>query len=272
MNTHSNSKFKAILVVLAFLISSASMVAQHFVGFYANYTTPLKQFNDSGYRNGVGFSVEYLSPSIFGNATGPFETRVSAGFEFSHHGSSKKVKDLVFNTPNNDKGSVKIQNLIFGFYVAPRFLFNIGDFSPYVDVIANYRIFNTYQVNRFNNEVPGYERESSTPVIQNGVAHYGGSLGFMYYISKSVCLDARVTYTQGKAVQFANLNSLEKDPNIENSTTYKKVYSPVSDALTFRLGALFTLSPNEDRRSYKSSSISPGKKPAQLKPSKPINY
>lgn len=278
MKTYSFIRFTVLLIVLGISALALPLSAQHYIGLYANGTKPLNSFADSGYRNGGGFSVEYLSPSLLSKHSTAFEIRIGAGIEFSHHGGSNKVKDLVFNTPNNDKGSVKLQNQMFGFYVAPKFIFNVGDFSPYFDITANYRVFNTYQANRFNEEVHGYERKSSTPVIQNGIAHYGGSLGLMYRLSNAVCFDARVTYTTGSAINFADLGTLDRAAASNNSVTYKTITSPVSDVLVFRLGVLFTLNFNKmcswdtDNNSNNFSPSSPSKKPAELRPPPSVNY
>lgn len=273
------STFGFVLAFCAFAIPSS---AQHYIGLYANGAAPMNQLNDSGYRNGAGFSVEYLSPSLFSQTPSAFEFRLGAGIEFLHHGNSKKVKDLVFNTPNNDKGSVKLQNLMFGFYVAPKFIFNTGNFSPYFDVMANFRVFNTYQINRFNKEVQGYERESSSPIIQNGVAHYGGSVGLLYRLHSTICFDARVSYTTGTAIKFADLGSITKDPAFESNVSYRTVKSPVSDVLVFRLGILFTITPNSqqtydnDSRPLNLTPNTPNRRPAEVKPmpkpTPPVNH
>lgn len=272
---------KTLTVVLAFCATVLTAKAQHYIGLYANGASPLTQLSDSGYRNGWGFSVEYLSPSLFSQNPTAFEFRVGAGVEFLHHGTSNKVKDLVFNTPNNDKGSVKLQNQMFGFYVAPKFIFNVGNFSPYFDVMANFRVFNTYQVNKFDKEVQGYERKSSSPVIQNGVAHYGGSLGIIYRLHNNIAFDARVSYTTGAAIKFADLGSIAKDPAYESNVTYRKVNAQASNVLVFRLGILFTITPKsqqtyDDDRSIDLTPNTPSRRPAEVKPvpkpAPPVNY
>lgn len=283
MKTFLFIKRSALGFVIAFCAFAIPSSAQHYIGFYANGAAPMNQLNDSGYRGGVGFSVEYLSPSLLPQTTDAFEFRLGAGIEFLHHGNSKKIKDLVFNTPNNDLGSVKLENLMFGFYVAPKFIYNTGKFSPYFDVMANLRVFNTYQINRFNNEVKGYERESSSPIIQNGVAHFGGSLGLMYRLHSNICFDARVSYTTGAAIKFSDLGSIAKDPAYESNISYRTVKSPVSNVLVFRLGILFSIPPkdqkcydNNNNRSIDLTPATPKRKPAEVKPTPkpapPVNY
>ncbi|KAB2917703.1 MAG: hypothetical protein F9K23_04785 [Bacteroidetes bacterium] len=276
------------LYMLAFLMLGIVSFAgaQHHIGFYLNGATPFNQLNDSGYRNGIGFSAEYLSPSLFApNTRSPFEVRVGAGIEFFHHGSSKKVEDLVFNTPNNDLGSSKLQNQMFGFFVAPKFIFNVGRFSPYVDVFANARIFNSYQVNRFNKEVQGYERTSNKPVVQNAAAHYGGSVGLIYNLGSRIAFDARVSYSTGSAINFVDLKSPAKDPDLASGITYRTVRTPVSDMLTYRIGILIKLdnvqrsqsthyTPNNNRINLTPNTPAP--RPAEVKPvpkpTPPVNH
>lgn len=278
---------KYCLISLLILGLGGSTTAQHHIGFYLNGASPYNQLKDSGYRHGIGFSVEYLSPSLFApNVRKPFEVRIGAGIEFFHHGSSKKVENLVFNTPNNDLGSSKLQNQMFGFYVAPKFIFNVGRVSPYFDVFANARIFNTYQVNRFNREVQGYERTSNKPVVQNGAAHYGGSLGLIYNLGSRFAFDARVSYSTGSAINFVDLNSPARDPDLASGIVYRTINTPVSDLLTYRIGILIKLdctricrnnnpTPSNDfRMDY--TPRTPAPKPAEVKPvpkpTPPVNY
>jgi hypothetical protein len=287
MKTINSATMKKIyLLLLAFAGFAAPASAQHYFGLYLNGANPMHQLNDSGYRNGIGFSMEYLSPSLFSSSADrkPFEVRIGAGIEFFHHGTSNKIKDVVFDTPNNDLGSVKFQNQMFGFYVAPKFIFNVGRFSPYFDVFANARIFNSYQVNKFNKEVQGYERSSNKPVLQNSAAHYGGSLGIIYNLGNNIAFDLRVSYSTGGAINFVNLNSAAKDPDFKSNVKYSSVQSPVSDMLTYRIGILFKLpkitrsnTVNNNSNNYINTTPSrPAPKPAQVKPvplpPAPINY
>lgn len=278
---------KYYFISLFILGLGSAATAQHHIGFYLNGASPYNQLKDSGYRHGIGFSFEYLSPSLFAPKTrSPFEVRIGAGIEFFHHGSSKKVENLVFNTPNNDLGSSKLQNQLFGFYVAPKFIFNIGRVSPYVDVFANARIFNSYQVNRFNREVQGYERTTSKPVVQNTAAHYGGSLGIIYNLGSRFAFDARVSYSTGSAINFVDLNSPTRDPDMASGIVYRKINTPVSDMLTYRIGVLIKIDcthtsrphnqtpRHENRIDYTPSTPTP--KPAEVKPmpkpTPPVNH
>jgi hypothetical protein len=285
MKTINSATMKKLyLLILAFAGFAAPASAQHYIGLYLNGANPMHQLNDSGYRNGIGFSMEYLSPSLFSAlAKKPFEVRIGAGIEFFHHGSSNKIENVVFSTPNNDLGSVKLQNQMFGFYVAPKFIFNVGRFSPYFDVFVNARILNSYQVNRFNKEVQGYERSSSKPVLQNAAAHYGGSVGLIYNLGKAVAFDFRVSYSTGSAINFVNLGTAAKDPDFANNIKYSTTQSPVSDMLTYRIGILFKLpkitntNTTTNRNNYINTTPSrPTPRPAEVKPiplpPAPINY
>lgn len=271
---------KTFLLLLVAFSLSASAQQEHYFGFYLNGLTPQSNLKDSGYRNGGGFSFEYLSPSLFQNYDRVMEVRLGAGMEFLFNGGSNKVKDLVFNTPNNDLGWSKFQNNMFGFYVAPKFIFNTGKVKPYFDMMGAVRLFNTYQVNEFNREVSGYERRSTKPVIENAVLHYGGSLGLLYELNKNVMFDMRFSYTTGSTIKYADLSSVRKDPAMQSNVIYNTRTSPVSDVFVFRLGVLFTIdcesscsnSYERKRHSEKNKSYTlpgwspPSPKPADVKP------
>lgn len=245
----------------------------------------MDELKDSNYKEGIGFSIEFLSGSLYKTKNNLFEIRLGLGFEFLHIGSSKPVDNLVFNTPNNDLGSVRIQNRMTAFYVAPKFIFNTGRVSPYFDLMGVSRSFYTNQVNKFNENVDGYERQTTDLLLRNGRAHYGGSLGLMYKLGKSIVFDARVSYTQGAGIKFIAENSVEKDPDFESNIKYKVVQAPSSNILVFRLGVMFKISTCKDcpKRSggtrtnrIRNSPSRPKKKPAKVKPvpkpDKPINY
>ncbi|HYG16788.1 MAG TPA: hypothetical protein VEC12_13610 [Bacteroidia bacterium] len=258
--------------------------AQHSLGIYLNGSTAQNQLRDSGYRDGVGFSVEYLSPSLLSLGK-RFEVRVGAGFEFLHYGTSRRVENLVMGTPNNDLGSVKLQNQMVGFYVAPKFIFNTGNFSPYFDVFAAIRGFNSYQVTRLNQEVEGYERNSSKSVLENGVGQWGGSLGLLYHLNSNISFDARVSYSTGGTIKFTDLNSVMRNPDMQSDVKYRNITSPVSDLLVFRIGVLFRLKKCTDcttrytpepENNIIITPSRPAPKPVDVrpvpKPAPPVNY
>lgn len=243
---------------------------------------------DSNYREGVGFSIEFLSGSVYKTRNNLFEIRLGLGFEFLHYGSSDRVNDLVFDTPNNDLGSVRIRNRMTAFYFAPKFIFNTGRVSPYFDVFGASRSFYTNQLNRFNENVEGFERQSTSLLLRNSRAHYGGSLGVIYNLGSSVVFDARVSYSTGAGIKFIAENSLERDPNFDSNIRYRVVNAPVSNILVFRLGVMLQIKKCKDcpkrsrtrrNRNIRNSPSRPKKKPAKVKPvpkpsepEKPINY
>lgn len=248
----------------------------------------MDELKDSNYQEGIGFSVEFLSGSIYKTKNNFFQIRLGLGFEFLHYGSSNRVNDLVFNTPNDDLGSVRIRNRMTAFYIAPKFIFNTGKLSPYFDLIGASRSFYTNQINKFNENVDGFERQSTDLLLRNSRAHYGGSLGVIYNLGKSVVFDARVSYTTGAGIKFIAENSVEKDPNFESNVKYRVVQSQSSNILVFRLGVMLKIQnckdcPKRSRRSrtnrINNSPSRPKKKPAKVKPvpkpvepDKPINY
>lgn len=249
----------------------------------------MDEFKDSNYQEGVGFSIEFLSGTLYKTKNNFFQIRLGLGFEFLHYGSSNRVNDLVFDTPNSDLGSVRIRNRMTAFYFAPKFIFNTGRVSPYFDLMGVSRSFYTNQVNRFNENVDGYERQTTTRLLKNGRQHYGGSLGLMYNLGRSVVFDARVSYTQGRGIKFIAENSVERDPNFVSNVRYRVVQTPSSNILVFRLGVMLKIQkckdcPKRSSRRRRTNRINnspsrPKKKPAKVKPvpkpvepDKPINY
>lgn len=282
-------KLFTVLIISVFALSYTSTKAQPYLNFYLNGSCPMDGLRDSNYRDGLGFSIEFLSPSIFKTKNNRFEVRLGMGFEFLHYGTSRKVRDLTFDTPNSDLGSVKIKNQMTGFYIGPKFIFNFGRVSPYLDVFGASRSFFTNQINEFNETVPGYEKRSTSLLLRNGRAHYGGSFGVIYNLGSGFAFDARVSYSTGTGIKFIDLNSVTRDPDYESNIKYKVTNTTVSNVLIFRVGVLLQIKkckdcPKRSSGSRRSNTISPApsrpkKQPAKVKPvpkqpepEKPINY
>jgi hypothetical protein len=234
-------------IILSFFVVfglARPMVAQHYLGIYFGGSSPTGQLKDSGFSNGFGYAVEYLSPSLFSGSVlkKPFEIKIGAGFERFVQGNSKKIDDVVMGTPNNDLGSVKFQNRMFGIYVAPKFIINFDRFSPYADLFIGALTYRSYQVSTLNNTVKDYKRVSSKGVLGNDFKlHTGVSIGCMYNLSKTVVFDARVSYTKSGAVEFANFNTITRDPNYNTFVYCRAIDSPSANMVTYRVGILYKL-------------------------------
>lgn len=270
-------------IVIIFILTAMPATAQHYFGLYLNGSTPLNELKDSAYRNGIGFSMEYLSPTLI--KAGNFEARVGAGIDFLHFGRSKKVEDLVFNTPNNDKGYSRLENYSFDIQIAPKFIYNAGKISPYIDLFTGIRGFYSTQTNTFNKQVQGYEKSSSNTLLQNAVVHSGGSVGLIYNLTSSVAFDLRFSYSTGAGIKFTDLGSARKDPAYESNILYRNTNTVKnSDLFIFRIGVLFKLERNENQitnsyeNNYRYNYNVPQqpKKPAEVKPvpkpAPPVNY
>lgn len=282
------SPMKKLFTVLSFIaVGATGLKAQSYLNLYLNGSCPMDGLKDSAYKDGVGFSIEYLSPSLVKTKNDWFQIRLGFGMEYFYQGGSKRVTDLVFNTPNNDLGSVHINNQMSAFYFAPKFIFKTGRISPYFDVFAASRTFTTNQVNRFNQQVDGYDRETTKRLLLNGRAHYGASLGVIYNLGSRFAFDARVSYSLGDGIKFINLKSVDRDPNYESNIAYHVVKAPVSNVLVYRIGVMFRLKRSENRTRSTGSSTptqnninrnrtvtpqvlpkpaTPKKKPAEVKP------
>lgn len=276
-----------IIITGLALFSFSQTNAQPYLNFYFNGSCPMDALKDSGYKHGLGFSIEFLSADLIKSKANRIELRLGMGFEFLHYRSSKPVKDLVFNTPDNDLGSVKFNNQMGGFYIGPKFIVNMGKISPYIDVFAATRTFSSHQVNTFNKEVPGYDRNTDYRLAWYRRPHYGASLGLMYNLGKSAVFDLRVSYSMGGDMKFIDLNSPERHPDYESNIKYRYIHSPVSNILIYRVGIMLRLGRCKDcpRRSSTPGQRSvstpaptpaptskpkptstPKKKPAELKP------
>ena len=263
-----------IILWVLFLFNTPSINAQFF-SFYLNGSIPQKQLASSGYHYGIGGSAEYLSSEVFFSNKIPFEIRIGGGAEYFYNGYSKVVKDVVFDTPNNDLGSVKFQNQMWGIYTGPKFIYSIGKFSPYVDIFGAYRVFSTIQENTFDNVVEGYEKQSSKIIFHNSRFHYGSSLGLLYNLNNSVAFDLRFSYSAGQNIDFADLKTPQKDTDFESNITYKVKNSQVSDIFIFRIGILFEINKKKfSREDYNPDTyddsynydFSPEGNPAEVKP------
>jgi len=281
-------KIFTVFLISVFLFSYNSTKAQPYLNLYTNGSLPMGGLRDSNYHNGIGFSIEFLSGTLYKTKNKFFEIRLGLGFEFLHYGSSSKVNDLVFDTPNNDLGSVKIRNRMTAFYVAPKFIFNTGKINPYFDVFGASRSFYTNQINKFNENIDGFERRSTELLLRSSRPHYGGSLGVIYNLGSAVTFDARISYSTGTGIKFIAENSVARDPAFQSGVRYRVVSAPASNILVFRLGVMLHIKkckdcPKRSRRTkingLNNTPSRPKKKPARVKPvpkppapKKPINH
>ncbi|HYG16786.1 MAG TPA: hypothetical protein VEC12_13600 [Bacteroidia bacterium] len=227
--------------ILFSVIAPAGLSAQSSISFYANGALPKSQFQSSGYRNGYGMSMEYLTPAVFKSRQNIFNIRIGAGMEYFGHGKSNEVKDLVMNTPNNDKGSVYFRNEMTAFYLGPKIVFfPKGRVSPYLDIFGAIRNFNTTQTIAFNEQVEGYQQSSTTDVFKNSIGHYGASAGLLYNVSNHVSIDLRVSYSKGPSINFADLSTVKRHPEYQSNFTYD-TRRFVSDVLILRVGVMFNI-------------------------------
>ena len=91
-----------ILFIIFFI--SFEINAQHYLGFYLNGSTPQKSLADSGYKNGLGFSFEYLSDKLVKKKY--FNIRIGIGFDIQSHGH-KRIDSISAEDKNNPNISLK---------------------------------------------------------------------------------------------------------------------------------------------------------------------
>ena len=247
------------------------------LGFYFNSSLAGNRLKDSGYRNGVGFAVEYLSRPLFRTRNTIFEIRLGMGYEHIQYGRSRKTEDVIFDTPGNDKGWVRLKNTMNAFYISPRFIINAGAIRPYAEVLGGMRAFNTFQQNTFYHEVEDYDKSTSDMIIHNRrIWHYGYSAGIMVELSKYVLFDLRVTHSKGSGISFVNLRTVEKDPAFQSNVRYNTVNVAASDIFMVKAGFVIKLQrsssqPTTADQQYEepqapAETPETPKKPAKVKP------
>lgn len=268
---HIMRKHIYLLFSIPVLLAAGSQLKAQsgMLGFYLNGSRPLNEFKDSNYRNGLGFSIEYLSRPLFKTRANWFEVRLGLGWEYFYQGG-KKADSLIFNTPNEDQGFVEIKNEMQSLYIGPKFVFNLGRISPYVDVFGAMRTFTSWQKNEFYNNVEGYEKYSNKRLMKTALGHAGASVGFLYNLSRTAVFDFRVSYTHGGAVSYVNLPTVGKDPDFANNIKYQSIKSPVSDMLIFRVGINLRFHKLPDKNPPATSAPTPASTvPASTTPQQP---
>ena len=229
-----------LIFVYFFLVTSLN--SQN-LGLYFTGSCPQKSLQNLGYKNGLGFSLEYLSNQLIKKES--FCLRLSIGFDAQWHGH-KNIDSITFNTPNNDKGYSRFENSCVGLFLGPKFTFNYGLWEPYFELNLAFRQFMTNQISTFYKEPIDYQKSTSTSILSNNTNHYGLGLGSLYHITDNILFDMRVSYSFGTKTDFVSLNSVSLGKNGVDSYDYKIMKANASDLLFYRIGFIFHLKKNKN--------------------------
>lgn len=227
---------KIIYLITAVCAVSTASMGQAYTGFYLIGSTPLNEFRDNRYRDGIGFSWEFMSNDLLRNSAKGVDFRLGGGLDFLSCNSVKN--SVLLNTPNADPGSLRVKNTHVGLVGIARFTFAPEQqFSPYIDLFAGGRSFSSYQLIKSDKEIPEFEKESRKSIVEKGAFHYGVSGGVLYNVNDWLSVDARLSYSVGGVASFVPLHTVRKDGNeVKYDTRASK-----TDMLIFRLGVIFRL-------------------------------
>ncbi len=231
-----------IYFILIFFFLFTNLKSQN-IGFYFNASSPQKSLQNLGYKNGLGFSFEYLSNQLIKKES--FSLRLSIGLDAQWHGH-KNIDSIIFNTSNNDKGYSRFENLCSGLFLGPKFTFNYGLWEPYFELNLALRQFITNQINTFYKAPIDYQKSTSTLILSNNTNHYGLGFGTLYHITGNILFDMRVSYSNGTKTDFVNLNSVSLAKNGVENFDYKIMKANTSDLLFYRIGFIFHLQKNKN--------------------------
>lgn len=251
-----------ILIISA--VSAQDMRGSFGMGFYR--ACPQNGFQDSGYDDGWGFKMNYLSRYI--PVSKLWNLQLGARMDISGM-DHRDFDPVVLNTPTEDMGDLKVSNSMFGMFGVGRLSYDLGKLTPFVEGMVGFRDFSTNQT--INAQNPGlnpeYESYTSYPnVVRTSRFHYGGSVGVAYYLSKHVIIESSITYTEGGVGAIMPLSDVYQEGQI---LRYPHTFSE-TDMLLINAGIRFQFYKVERSSSNgRSRSTAPRTSPTRQRDSSP---
>lgn len=175
---------------------------------------PQNEFKDSGYSDGFGWNLSYVSKhySLSDQMRFQWGSRMDfAGMD------SKEFGEVPLNVPVADDGILRVKNSMFGWFGIGRFSYPVNRFTPYCDALIGFRTFNTQQQLTAKNPSynPDYESVSYVDqVVFTSRFSYGGSLGVLFKLNRTFSLESSVTYTWGNRGAIMPLDDIYRDGDI----------------------------------------------------------
>lgn len=261
---------KKIISFILAILGYASLGAQPIIGFHLLGSQPLNQFKTQNYREGIGFDFEFFSGNLIAknDETAKIGFRVGGLIEFQAAGRERFKVTL--NTPNNDRGTLRVANNHFGLLLAGRLsAFDNERVTPYLDGFIGPRIFSTEEIIDADRRIRGYENETRRNIIDRGALHRGLAVGLLFNINSDVSIDARFSYSKGDAARWTDLDNTRKSGN-EMVYAFK---NSATDLYLFRLGVVFKIRDWQNSSSRSSNEVRPDSRfyiPWQSRPAKPL--
>ncbi|MDX5320553.1 MAG: hypothetical protein LPK45_05610 [Bacteroidota bacterium] len=218
----------------------------HFIGSRAQ-----QMFCDSSYKNGFGVNLEFFSNNMLRNSrVNALDLRFGLGFDIM--GAGSRSEPVILNTQNSDPGKERFSNSHLGLTGSVRLMFlpNLR-VNPYIDGHVGLRGFFTEQTLTMDNPTPEYEASTNKNILRTGTQRWGGSVGLMYQINRTLSLDTRVTYSYGTTGNWINLDRIAYENGVaayQNSRTE-------TDLLIYHVGLVVRFGQKE--RETHTPTISP---------------
>lgn len=185
------------------------------LGTQLMFAAPLQELRDNHYRNGGGVAVEIFSPTIL-DPSSFLNIQFGTHLDYMSSGSESEMLDL--RAYGTDPVKYRAQNESAGLHLIGRLITKEMRVTPYLDgIIGSRMLFSTSSV--LIEEEPDCPHFETDFLSKNLTLVYGGSVGAMVKVNHMFTLDFRMTYSQGSAASFINLDNFDADINGSPFTT-----------------------------------------------------
>lgn len=183
-------------------------------GFQTSFAKPLDELAASNYRNGGGVALEIFTPSLL-KSTGLFNVQLGVHLDYMRSGT--EAQDINLPEYGTDPVQYRARNQSSGLHLIGRLTTKEMGVMPYLDGFIGSRFFfsTSSVLIEEDPECPHFETDFLT---NNLTFVYGGSIGTMVKVNYNTRLDFRLTYSQGSAADFINLDNFEADLNANPMT------------------------------------------------------
>ncbi|MGB0522575.1 MAG: hypothetical protein ACPGJS_06430 [Flammeovirgaceae bacterium] len=179
------------------------------LGIQAMFATPVQELKHNHYRNGGGIALEVFSPSLLPSSN-LLNIKLGTHLDYMRSGTEMEMLDL--RAYGTEPVEYRARNQSAGFHLIGRLTTKEMGVTPYLDGIIGSRwLFSTSSVLiEEEPDCPHYETDFLTNTL---TFVYGGAVGAMVRLDQSIMLDFRMTYSQGSAANFINLDNFDEDIN-----------------------------------------------------------
>jgi len=220
-----------VLTTLLVLGCFSQSIAQDWMyDFGMNYTRPLGEFRDDGYRDGFGFHTGLYSSPIRAN-NGFVNLRL--GMRMDYDFSGKSDNELIAQAPETDYiGAMQLENSSLGLHSVIRFE-STPNFPVqlYVEGLFGGRMLSTSENFEENNNWEEDHCEDFS-IERDWSLSYGAAAGTMIRLNQNTRLNLRASYMTSRPSTFVVLSTAQQVE--DNLYTYELRSAP---ATQFRMEA-----------------------------------